>query len=356
MATICAGLCAVVVPGCALLPSGRATTTGAKDDTTHLGPGQTTASDTAAGFVRPRPDHLPDGDPLAIFALAASPYHPVPDHYLLPAAGAAQTAGPKPFTADHPHDEAQGAVGKEPSPAELRHEHPEPSVKFQPASLAEQKEPLLVALECFLKNQPEKALEVLKTYQHSSQDVYISLLPVLAQLTHKGVDQLSPEEASAIDEQMHGLAASLRSRAKLVIDKACFCEWIKSYGSYKALPEQYYFRPQTPEQQGEVVHLYVELRNFSMAPCPQGYLTRLSSSVEIRDPGPGGKQQWYYSFKEQEGPLYKQTPWHDCFGNYRFYMPRLPPGTYTLTITIRDLTRPEAPRVAKKSLELRVAS
>jgi hypothetical protein len=229
---------------------------------------------------------------------------------------------------------------------------PPPSVVLKAAPQPEKKEPLLEALECFLKDQPQRALELLKGYQPSSQDIYISLLPVLAELTHKGVDQLSPEEVSAIHEELESLADHLRSRAKLVIDRMCLCRDIKGYGVYTRLPEGHVFRAGSRDEPGEPVQLYVELRNFSLAECPHGYITRLSSSVEICDEA--GKQQWFHNFKEQEKPLIRQAPWHDCFGNYCFYVPFLPPGVYTLTVTIRDKTRPETPRVAHKSLTLRV--
>jgi hypothetical protein len=267
---------------------------------------------------------------------------------------------------EHPAWEAQSADGHpdEPPPPPPPLDPPGPgpggTVVWQQGRAAaadkqDKKEPLLEALDCFLREQPEKALALLKCYQQSSQDVYIRLLPVLAQLTHKGVDQLTPEEVSAIHEQLQGLAAELRPRARLVIDRVCFCEAIDGYGQYRALPEGHTFRA-GGDQPGELVKLYVELRNFALLPCPQGYLTRLSSSMQICDAA--GKQWWEYRFKEQEardGPLYKRAPWQDCFGCYRFHMPHLPPGDYTLTVTIRDLTRPEAPpRVARKSIPLRV--
>src|SRR5207248_1027603 len=90
------------------------------------------------------------------------------------------------------------------------------------------------------------------------------------------------------------------------IERTCFCEQIQGYGLYKVLPQAHAFRPRNGDQPGELVRLYVELRNFCLEPCAQGYRTRLSSTVEICDQE--GKQQWFHSFKDQEGPLYRQTP------------------------------------------------
>jgi hypothetical protein len=252
--------------------------------------------------------------------------------------------------AEHSADEAQRAK-PHPEPPPLD----KPRVVYEAASpkaAPPKQEPLLEALACFLKNQPQKALELLKGYQPSNQEVFLSLLPVLAELTHKGMDQLTPEEVSVIHEQLESLADRLRPRAQLLIPHMCLCKHIEGYGVYVPLPPNHVFRAGSGAEPGEPVQLYVELRNFSMAPCPQGYVTRLSSSVEICDAA--GKQQWFHSFKDQEGPLVRKAPWHDCFGGYYFYMPVLPPGEYTLVVTIRDLTQPQTPRLARKSVKLRV--
>jgi hypothetical protein len=349
LATIFAGLCAGLLPGCLHGPSDRPFSSAGKDATSVVA--TRTNEGPAGGVVRLV--QLPaDGSP-PIFAPPLSPYNAWPDHYLPLALQSRWAAGLK----------SQHEAGEEleqdndlrdfslltplpdlpPSPMVIE-------VGAQP--IREKKEPLLEALECFLKNKPDMALDLLRTYQPSSQEVYITLLPVLAQLAHQGLDQLSPQEISAIHEQLHGLSLSLRPRAELFIDKMCFCEEIKGYGVYKALPADHSFRSRSGALQGELVRLYVELRNFSLEPCAEGYVTRLSSSVEIRDQAK--KVQWFHSFKDQEGPLYRQTPWSDCFGNYRFYMPHLPSGIYYLTITIKDLTRPGPAREKSKTVEMHV--
>jgi hypothetical protein len=77
--------------------------------------------------------------------------------------------------------------------------------------------------------------------------------------------------------------------------------------------------------------------------------------VEVRDAQ--GKQWWYADFRDRDRPFHhylRHALWNDHHGNYSFYMPRIPPGNYTLTMTVKDITRPNAQRVAQKSLEFRV--
>jgi hypothetical protein len=221
-----------------------------------------------------------------------------------------------------------------------------------PTPPEEEKEPLVAAMNCFLRNQPEQALVYLKPYAPSSQELYIRLLPVFAELTRKSIEQLDQPEAGALYDQLQGLVLSLRSRAPLAIDKMCFCRRIDRYGAFDPLPEGHTFRAQGDDHPGDPVQIYVGLRNFNVQPCPQGYLTRLSSSVAIRDAQ--GKQVWYHNF----GPCSecRRIPWSDDFLNCGFYVPNIPPGTYALTIRVRDLTRPESGASAEpKSLEFRVS-
>jgi hypothetical protein len=345
-----------LLPGCLIGPAGRSKSGQAQDAAKIRTTGSSDA--TASSWLdKPRVQSLKDETGLAILAPPVSSYNPFPESYLHSVFGTRLASGLKGVdpagTEESSHQEDVW-----PPPLPFPPSLPRSDVFYPtaPQPGAEKKEPLLEALECFLKDKPKQALDLLRNYQPSSQEVYIALLPVLAQLTHKGLDQLSPEEVSAIHEQLRGLSLTLRPRASLKIDRMCFCEEIHGYGVYKALPPGHSFRPRIGDHEGELVRLYVEVRNFSLQPCPEGYLTRLSTSVEIRNDQ--DKPLWFHSFQAQEdkeGPQYRQTPWSDCFGNYRFFVPPLPPGTHTLTITIRDLTRPEARPPAQKSLQMRVA-
>jgi len=214
-------------------------------------------------------------------------------------------------------------------------------------------EPLLDALRCMLDNHPDEALQHLKHYDAATQELFIRLLPPMALLSHKTLDKLSPPEVAALHEQLQGLITALRPRTELTIGKMCFCEWIKSYGVYKPVAADHVFQAGTSGQPGELVQLYVELQNFCSERREPYHETRLSSVVELFDKS--GKPAWYYRFDDRKQPFRSLSPLHDFFNNYSFHLPRdVPPGTYTLTITVVDETLPDQPRSAKKSLSMTV--
>lgn len=307
----------------------------------------------------------PTPQPLEIVLPANSPYHPA----VGPGTPVVPTATPRRENTSLPAQEAESTSE---APAETPHKDtlstseltraPASSLPGEAAaptraekrSLPETSRvpPLAAALTCYLQDQPQKASALLQAYPASSQAVYHQLLPVLAELTHHGLEQLPPKEAAAFHEQLTALAEQLRPRSRLLLANMCFCRRIDGFGQYQRLPEGHVFRAGRRGEPGEPVQLYVEVRNFALARCPQGYKTYLSSTVEICDAH--GQQQWYHSFKDQEGPLYRQSPWQDCFGCYRFALPILPPGSYTLILTIRDLTYPDNPRQAQQALPMRV--
>jgi RNA polymerase sigma factor (sigma-70 family) len=140
----------------------------------------------------------------------------------------------------------------------------------------------------------------------------------------------------------------------LVIDNACFCEKITSFGFYEPLPEGHVFRISQSEDTREMVRLYAEVRNFA-SELKNGYhVTRIASLLEIRDQK--DVLVWSSSFGDEK-PIRSRTMLHDFCKNYVFYLPNsLAAGTYTLVIRVTDQTRPEQPRVAKKALELRVGA
>src|SRR5581483_1631178 len=201
---------------------------------------------------------------------------------------------------------------------------------------------------------PDDALKHLQHYDRPTQELFLRLLPPLAMLSRKSFDQLSAQDVAVLNEQLQALLLSLRPRCELAIDKMCFCEWAKSYGIYKPLADGHMFHASDGQRPGELVQVYVELRNFACERREGHYETRLASSVEIRDHK--GEQVWFYRFDKRQENLRSRTLLHDYSNNYSFYVPHIPPGTYTLTIQVADETRPEARRIAQKSLEFRVTA
>jgi hypothetical protein len=215
--------------------------------------------------------------------------------------------------------------------------------------------PMVDALRCVLENQPEDALRHLQSYDQETQDLLLRLLPTAGIFAHKKVCDLSRDEAEKVSEQFVAMQAIVRPRTELVITKACFCEWARAFGIYKPLAADHGFLASTAQRPGEMVHLYVELKNFFSDAKPSGYHeTCLASTVEIRDAK--GQPLWTHRFEDEKKPLRSLTPINDYFNNYSFTLPQLPPGSYTLTIAVADQTRADQRRVATKSVDFRVTA
>jgi hypothetical protein len=241
-----------------------------------------------------------------------------------------------------------------PSPA-LPGVPPQPSFPVQPVAaekVGEKKEPLVEALRCVLANHHDQALEALRGYDAKTQEVFLQMLPALALLAQKKVDELSAAEAAALNGQLQNLLAALRPRTELVVGRMCFCEWVKSYGVYKPLPDAHVFQAGTAHHPGEQARLYVELGNICSERRDGYHETRLNSSVEITDAR--GTRVWYYRFDDRNQPLRSWTRVNDYYNNYTFHVPHIAPGVYTLTIQVTDETLPDQKRSAKKSVPFQV--
>ena len=155
--------------------------------------------------------------------------------------------------------------------------------KVTPPELVVKHEPLAEALNCFLDNKHDEALRHLQAYDAETQDLFLRLLPALSILSKKKLTDLSAAEVAVLHEHFYSLVGTLRTRTPLIIDKCCFCEWVKVYGDYKPLPEGHAFAAATANHPGELVQLYVELRNFANELRQGWFVTRYSSSIEICD-------------------------------------------------------------------------
>jgi hypothetical protein len=226
------------------------------------------------------------------------------------------------------------------------------------------KDPLVEALQCILDNRPEDAIRHLESFDPSTQELLLQLLPFVRTVKEKGLDRLDGRDVAVMYEQLQGMLHSLRPRTELLIGRMCFCESIRSYGQYKPLPEGHTFaaagkgRAGEKGSPGELVQLYVEVRNFSSERRDGYYETRFSSFVEIRDAKdpPEAKPIWFWRFDDHKQPIRVRAPLQDYFNNYRFEVPALPPGTYRLTIHVADETHPDRRREAHQSLEFRVSA
>lgn len=240
-------------------------------------------------------------------------------------------------------------------PVQLRIPHdltilPEPIQQVLPPP--DKQEPLVEALVSFLKNQPEDALRQLERYDQDTRDVFQRVLPILTLLSRRKLSEMSSEELASVQMQLQILLHALRSRTSLVIDQMCYCEYVKGFGDYKPLPAEHAFQA-GGKRLGELVQVYVELKNVACERRDLYYESRLNSLVEIRDAQ--DKLIWSRNLGDRNRPEQSLTLRHDYYRNYRFYVPPLVPGKYHLIIQVTDETsRPH--RVARKALEFVVAA
>jgi hypothetical protein len=219
-----------------------------------------------------------------------------------------------------------------------------------PATLTVKSEepPLLAALRCMLDKHPEEAVARLKGYDKPNQDLMLGLLALMACLSEKNLEKSDPCEAALIVDQLHSLLVPLPSWVPLVIDQMGFCRRIEKYGVYEPLLEGHEFRP------GELVQIYVELRNFSTERRDRFFLTHLASSLEIHDYK--GHIVWREDRPESVNrPDLSRSLRHDLFMNCRFCVPQIPQGSYTLWLQVADVGLKKQ-RTVRRSLDFRVTN
>jgi hypothetical protein len=205
----------------------------------------------------------------------------------------------------------------------------------------------ILALRMLLANQSAQAVKCLETYDRPTQELLMRLLPAVALITEKGsVSQLTNAERGALDVQLQGLLVSLHAMSDLTIDKLVLCDLIDRDGRFVPQREGYVY------QVGELVQVYLLLRNVASELRDGYYVTVLHGKVSLKD---AQGQGWDHDFREWEKPLKTATASFDCYRPYDFYVPHVPPGRYTLTFEVTDETH--APRrVARKSIEFTVAA
>ena len=218
------------------------------------------------------------------------------------------------------------------------------------------REPLVDALQCFLEGRHKEALALLQAYDADTQVFYLRVLPTLTLLAHKRVNDLTATEVAVLNDQLQNLLTTLRPRTELTIDRMCYCESVKNFGIYQPLDEGHAFvAAESSGQPGELVRLYVELRNFASVPSGSAFETRLSSRIEIRD-SQGTTVWWADHFDHERKQMRTLSRLTDFCATYLFVTPNLPPGAYQLVLMIADETMPGVRRVAQKSLEFRITS
>jgi hypothetical protein len=154
-----------------------------------------------------------------------------------------------------------------------------------------------------------------------------------------------PQDIAAAIEQFNAVLLPLRARAALEIPKLCFCRPIAApalFGLYERLDENHRFRP------GEMVAVYMELRNFSCTPKTGDFATHVVSTVEIHN----DKGEIVFRFDSDRADS-SLSPRQDYCHVGRFTLPALPAGAYTLWLKATDVP---TGRTARRSLDFRLAS
>ncbi len=208
------------------------------------------------------------------------------------------------------------------------------------------------ALRCVLEGRPNAAIELLQRYDPLNREVLLALLQVAAPLGDGGLDHVSPQETTLLLERLNALQSALRRKAPLAIEKMCFCRDIRAFGKFSPLPPDYAFQTGSAGLPGELVQVYVEVRNVSCRPRGTIYETDLNWRVEIHDFR--DKKVWSQEFENK--PDRSRTPLQDNYVTFRFNVPAGLPAdsAYTLWVYVMDAGDQDVVKRARRSLDFRV--
>lgn len=214
-------------------------------------------------------------------------------------------------------------------------------------------EPAVRAFHLILKNNHQEAIKNLRGYDDSTQEFLLRILPLMAQIVRTSLDKMPAQERQNFHDMVKGMDQWLREHCELLVTKMAYCKRIHGFADIEPLPADHAFLAKTDNRPGDLVQLYVELKNFTSKHTKEGdYLTKLACSLELKDMQ--GQKVWSHTFDKNETTYRRSACLNDYHGNYSFYVPALPTGTYQLTIQIVDETIPVHRRVARKSLPFRV--
>jgi hypothetical protein len=145
----------------------------------------------------------------------------------------------------------------------------------------------------------------------------------------------------------------------LQLERLCFCSRIEGFGNYEALPDRHVFQGGVAGWPGERVHVYAEVGNARSVVRNGAHERTLSTTLEIRD----ANQETVVRMNPEPYRERSRSLRQDCFLNIQFHVPtNLPPGNWTLVVTVQDLTpasEDEPPigpdeRTARARLDFRV--
>ena len=135
-------------------------------------------------------------------------------------------------------------------------------------------------------------------------------------------------DPSARTAEIRLAVLELEDRAPLGIINLRVCRKVLDFGS---------FEPIEPSslKAGQPVILYCELTGLHYRNSGPGFVSRLSSRIELIDPRSGGKV-WEQALGEVEDQCRSRR--RDNYWNFRIKLPqRVPPGDYRLRLTQTDM-------------------
>jgi hypothetical protein len=284
-------------------------------------------------------------------ARSAPELEPLSNYHLLPVARSASV--------DPPLESILLEMAPKIEPSSTRPpEAPVRTVTSEPSRPAPVKEesPLVAALRCALEKHPKKAQALLQQYDPSDRALLLALLSLTAGLGEGELPKLPAAEVERTLDQLHSLTLHLRQRARLSLGTVCFCRKIENFGQFIPMPGHYEYQAGEDGRAGERVQVYAEVRNFRSVLRNGQYETCLLCSLSVHD------ENGVEKITNNLAPCIdrSQSPRQDYFLNFQFNVfPKLPPGLYTLWVTVKDVTpagpgQPIGPRVARRSLDFRV--
>jgi len=200
-----------------------------------------------------------------------------------------------------------------------------------------------------IEGRPDAAVvQVSSHFDKPTQELLLVMLPLIARLSEGGINKAKPEDLSPLLNQIESAWEVVGPRAALSIEKMCYAQHLDQarFGVYQQLSEDHAFRP------GELVELYVELRNFSSERRDRFYEIHLERYLEIRDSS--GQVRWQLPIPDRVVTDKSLSPRHDHFISYRFFLPSiLRKGQYTLHVRVTDTP---TQRTAERSLNLQVTN
>jgi hypothetical protein len=228
--------------------------------------------------------------------------------------------------------------------------------EIPPPAPVKEDSPLVAALRSTLEKNSQKAQALLQQYDPRDRDLLLALLSLTAGLGEGELSKLPPEQVERTLDQLQLLTLHLRKRAPLSLGTVCFCQKIKNFGQFIPMPPQYEFQAGEAGRAGEYVQVYAEVSNFNSVLRNGQYEMRLLVSLSLLDERGGEVVKRSYEPCIDRS----RTPRQDYFLNIPFHVfPHLPPGLYTLWVTVKDVSppgpgQPSGPRVARRSLDFRV--